>query len=118
MDYSLWLSLGGLILACLALARAWIPPQQRELWNLTGRVEDLESAHRDVRDRLTQRAKSENMAKAREVLDEKRRSARDLEAEALQVLEAAKNPPPPQSPPDPAAAKRALRAQLFKKGLH
>lgn len=113
MDYSLWLALGGLILSCLAVARTYLRAPSRELWLLTGRVEDLEQAHADVRDRLTRRAKSENMQKARDALETSRRSARDLEAEALRVIEEAKQGPQPQVALDPGSQKRALRAQLF-----
>lgn len=115
MDYSLWIALVGLALSCLALARAWTPPQQRELWKLIGRVEDLEGAHQDIRDRLTQRAKRENMQKARDVLDSERSNARDLEAEALRVIQEAKAGQVQEIPLDPAARRRALRAQLFMK---
>lgn len=116
MDYSLWLSLVGLILSCVALARAWVPPQSRDVWHLSARVADLEAAHRDVLERLAKRAKQENMAKARDVRESEIRSARDLEDEALRVIQEAKgggSVPGDTSHLDPQAMKRALRAKVF-----
>lgn len=116
VDYSLWLAIAALALAVFAVGRAYVPPQTRALLMLTGRVEDLEAAHEDVRERLTRRAKIENVSKAR---DEKelRAARRDsLEAEALQVLAAARAGTPPAAPsppPDPATARAQLRAKFL-----
>lgn len=57
----------ALAFAAIALARAYVPPQQRQVHELRGRVEDLELAHEDVRTRLTRRARQEGLDQARQV---------------------------------------------------
>lgn len=110
----LWVSISALAaLNLLALIRCYIPPQHRAYLELVGRVEDLEFAHDEVRQRLTKRAKAENMATAR-TAHEARSARRDLiETEAAAILEGEKQRqaalPLAQSPAD---LKAALRQRL------
>lgn len=116
MDYSLWASIAALVASLLALARAYVPPQQRQLHQLTGRVEDLEMAHQDVRERLTKRAKTENMAKARDEKESRANTRERIELEALRVLAESRAGATPASQPQPldeAAQRAQLRARYL-----
>jgi len=67
VDYALYLSIAALACALVALARCFVPPQSRLVYELADRIGELEHAQQTLRDRLDRRSKQENMAKAREV---------------------------------------------------
>jgi hypothetical protein len=110
----------GIATAALALSlfSAWrsiIPPQTRLVATLQGRVEDLEFALADVRDRLTKRARAEGADESRDKLKRKRTVAEQALQEAAAVLEAAQTAgaqasPGPSLPDDPAVVKARLRS--------
>lgn len=104
------LSGAAVVLGAVAVYRAFLPPQTRALYLLTGRVEDLEAAHEDLRARLTKRAQRENMDKARSAHEERALRRDQIEAQAAEIIEAAKNQP--AAPQSPADLKIALRQRL------
>lgn len=111
-----WISMCALAaLSVLSLIRCYIPPQRRSHLELVGRVEDLEFAHDEVRQRLTKRAKAENMDKARTAHEARAERRDQIESEAAAILDAAKQQQLPlaQSPADVKAALRQ-RVRLAK----
>jgi hypothetical protein len=86
----LGIALAALALSLFSLARAWVPPQTRGVLELQGRVEDLEFALADVRQRLTKRARAEGADNARGAFKERRAASDTLLEQAAAVVDAAK----------------------------
>lgn len=108
--FELAIALVALVASLVALARAYKPPQARAVAALQGRVEDLEIAFADVRERVTTRERRAQMEHARQVHEAKQRQRSTAEEQAHQIIAAAAAAPPP--PPVPVT-KEALRAALL-----
>lgn len=109
MDYGFLLSIASLVLAALALGRAYVPPQTRAVHDLRGRVEDLEHDGDELHKRLNKRSARENMDKARTAHVEKSERRDRIEEEALAVIERSKKHQPDllsEDPNDPAVIAR------------
>jgi hypothetical protein len=93
-----------------AILRTFIPPQQRTVMELRGRLEDVADDNEQIHARLNARAARTNMEKARETKEQRRAVTDDLVAQAEQL---AGKQRAPAAPPDP----EALRAELRRKHL-
>lgn len=116
---ALVLALIASVLALVALARAYRPPQQRAVNELLARVGELELSHADLAQRFGKRARIESMDAARAKLEEKRGARQRVEEEAAELL--AQQTKQPAAPTDPEQLRAQLRAQLLQfptKGAH
>jgi len=113
VDYGLALSAAALALAFWSLWRSYVPPQTRQVNQLTGRVEDLELAHDDIRQRLTRRAQTENMAKARATHEERAARRDAVEEHAAEIIRTARQGPAPMDL-NTELGRAAAKAQLRK----
>lgn len=109
----LGIACAALLLAALALYRAYVPPQQRRVAELTANVADLQESVDDFGRRLTGWKRGAGMEQAREAHKTRRAASDTVLAEAAAVLEAVKAAPAAaQASPPPPLSKEALRAQF------
>jgi hypothetical protein len=78
------------VLAAVAIARAYVPPQQRSVRELLVRVAELENDYAELAGRLTNRQRKEGMEKARTAHEERKARRDAVEEHAAQILAAAK----------------------------
>lgn len=103
----------GVVLSAVALLRAYVPPQTRDVAELAARVSDLEAVAIDYGKRLTARARKENMDTARQA-HEVRKAQRDAVLEEAAAL-IAQQPRQQQQLPLAQMSKDQLRAALLLK---
>ncbi len=114
------LAILSLICSGVCLVLCLRPPQMRQVYQLLGRVEELELRTEDVGRRVMHLMRAGQTAPAREARAAKREDREGLAAEAAAILASQASPPPaaaaslplePQSEAERAAVKAALRAR-------
>lgn len=109
----------AVVIAAIALARSYVPPQTRKVMEVEQRVSDLEWGYEQISGRMTKRAREGGMEKAREAYTTRNKAADALAAEALAVLESNKRQAAEPAQLDPAAQRAAVKAALrAKAGIH
>lgn len=98
----------ALLLASVALFRAYVPPQQRVVGELVQRVADLEYLLENFGKRLNKRASTENMDKARSAAEERKSRRDSIEEHAVAVLAQQQQQPQSVLPLDRAALRRQV----------
>ena len=103
----------ALVIAAAALIRSYIPPQQRQVADLTAAVADLQYSVETFGNRLTGWKRGDGMEQAREKLKTRRAASDKVLEEAAAVLEAVKGAPPlPQQQQALPLTKEALRREF------
>ena len=113
MEFALGLSIAAVLLAAVALARAYVPPQGRAVKELVRDVDELIEHVSLLDKRLISRGSRENMDKARAAHEERKARRDKIEEEATAILAAAKAAPP--APLDEHEQRAAIRRKI---GLH
>jgi hypothetical protein len=88
MDSILLYSALAVCLGCLF--RCYVPPQVKQLRDALDRIAGLEDAYEAVAQRLTKRAKAENLEGARAVRETRKQRGDELADEALALIQNAK----------------------------
>lgn len=107
------LSSAALVVALIALCRAYVPPQTRAVRELQSEVADLGADHDALKRHVHKRVRVDQAEGARDAREAKRARQDRLEQEALAIIERGQQAPQQQLPLDPDTERAQLRAKVL-----